>query len=156
MKRRILEILKGLALNDQKAVSDLSGLVDLRSDHIPARAEALLGSILDNYSEFQVRTIDSFLANVFQSSAVEFGYPPDYQIVLSANGLLDRAFREFSVRLADDASGMKLLRKLVELQDEHRDDDDRYLWIPSPPSRTESGNCIEKRPHCPIPSSLQT
>ncbi|MEK6649619.1 MAG: UvrD-helicase domain-containing protein, partial [Bacteroidota bacterium] len=130
MKERILSMLKLLALGDEKTVKDVAELTGILPKDLPARADNLLETIFNSFSEFQVRTIDSFLSNVFKAAAVEFGFPPDYAIALSADGLLDRAFREYSARIADDPGGMDLLRELVVLQDEQRRDDDPYLWDP--------------------------
>lgn len=130
MKERILALLKSLALNDAKLVDEIAGLTGIEARHLPVRAEALLESIFSAYSEFQVRTIDSFLSNVFKAAAVELGYPPDYTIALSADALLDKAFHEFALGLSDDPEGRRLLRELVRLQDEQRGDDDPYLWDP--------------------------
>ncbi len=130
MKGRILGLLKSLALNDVELVDEVAGLTGIDARQLPVRAEALLESIFSAYSEFQVRTIDSFLSNVFKAAAVEFGYPPDYAIALSADPLLDKAFQEYALRLTDDPEGRQLLRELVRLQDEQRNDDDPYLWDP--------------------------
>ncbi|HEX9615056.1 MAG TPA: UvrD-helicase domain-containing protein, partial [Bacteroidota bacterium] len=74
MKQRVLGLLKQTALGqDNGEVRDLRGIVELPPHELKARAAAVVDEILDHYSDFQVQTIDSFLATVFKASALEFG-----------------------------------------------------------------------------------
>ena len=96
MKQRVLQLLKGAARGDKEVLDDLRPLLALKDDELKRRAERVLQDILENYSDFQVMTIDSFLSRVFKASALEFGFPPDFDVVLASDPLIDEAFETFA------------------------------------------------------------
>ena len=130
MKRKILTELKLIALGVQDLIAVMVPLTGLRSDQISIRAGNVLDGILENYTDFQVRTIDSFLSNIFTASAIEFGIAPGFDISLTHEDVLDRGFAEFSVRIANDPDGSAIIRTLTDLADEDRKRDDPYAWDP--------------------------
>src|SRR4030043_1667655 len=83
MKERILSWLKDIYFNDPEKIGKLSEIVSLRKEDLPARAEAMIDEILKNYTEFQVKTIDSFMTSIYKASAINLGYSPDFDIVMS-------------------------------------------------------------------------
>ena len=50
---------------------------------------------MSRYSDFQVKTIDSFMTTVFKASAIDFGYNPDFEILMSNESLMGHAFDLF-------------------------------------------------------------
>ncbi len=47
---------------------------------------------LTHFADFQVRTIDSFMATIFKASAIDFGYAPDFEILIDSDSLMEYAF----------------------------------------------------------------
>ncbi len=67
---------------------DFSGSV---SAFAAKAAENLIGNILSNYHDFQIRTIDSFTSKILKASAAEMGLPPDFEISTESSGITDYA-----------------------------------------------------------------
>ncbi|MEW6062610.1 MAG: UvrD-helicase domain-containing protein, partial [Bacteroidota bacterium] len=65
MKERIVNVLKQAALGDREILAELSQLVSLTEGEISLRSAQLIEEILHHYSDFHVRTIDSFLSTLF-------------------------------------------------------------------------------------------
>ncbi|MBI4428110.1 MAG: UvrD-helicase domain-containing protein, partial [Ignavibacteriales bacterium] len=102
----------------------------LHGQELRDRAEYVLEMILDRFSDFQVRTIDSFLISVFQSTALEFGYAQSTDILFNPEKPLAEAFAEFAHDADAQAQYGDLLRKLVSLIEQTRFSYLRFLWNP--------------------------
>jgi hypothetical protein len=83
MKERTLFWLKKLHFGDNEKVEDLMGITSLDPEGMKKEAGLLIDDILDSYSDFQVRTIDSFMTTVFKASAIDFGYNPDFEVLMN-------------------------------------------------------------------------
>ena len=91
MRQEILKILKTKALAQDKE---------------SLRARQITDDIIRNYSDFSVRTIDSFIHSILIASSLELKLPPDYEIVSSPrpyleyvlDDLLDQIVRDPQVR----------------------------------------------------------
>ncbi len=114
MKQRILGDLKKAYFGDEEILSQFKNIVSLDEETIRKRAGALVDTILDQYSDFQVQTIDSFLSRVLTVSTLEFGLPPGFEIVLNGNQLLDEAFDHLMMKLVSDPPQRHLLEELLE------------------------------------------
>jgi len=130
MKRRVLDLLKDAARGNDKTLTELSGLISLDKTEICTRAREVLETILDRYGEFQVQTIDSFLARVFKSSALEFGFPPGFDIVIDSRPMLDEAFEEFAGGIKPGSEMAETLMELVDLLVLTRKADAKFHWNP--------------------------
>lgn len=128
MKQRILEYLKKASLGDSDALGQLVELLPMDASLLRERAGAMVDALLDNYSEFQIHTIDSFLSRVFRSSALEFGFSPSLEIVLNNNAILTEAFDQFAREFARDPAQRVVLDELIEILIEQHEA--RYLWNP--------------------------
>src|SRR5207245_2505495 len=91
MKQRILEYLKKAHFGDPEILSRLNGILSADDESLKARAGMLVDQILEEYSDFQVQTIDSFLARILKVSALEFGLRPDFTIALESRSILSEA-----------------------------------------------------------------
>ncbi len=91
MKQRVIGWLKRLALNEQEAYDKMGIPVAVRKE-ISKNAQELIETILTLYRDFQIKTIDSFLASVFKACALEFGYHEDFKVVLNNKEYMARAF----------------------------------------------------------------
>jgi len=74
MKERILGLLKKEALEEKDK-----------------RAQELIDYILDNYSDFSVRTIDSFVNSLVRAFSIELGITPESELIMDSNYYKDFA-----------------------------------------------------------------
>ena len=130
MKQRILRLLKLAALGDEKTVKDLREIVSMEQSEIRVSAERLLNNIFDNYSDFQVKTIDSFMATVFKSASLEYGFHPEFEILLGADRIFDLAFDLFSRELKDNSPRAQIVESLIGLIAESKGKESTFLWDP--------------------------
>ena len=132
MKQRVLDGLKSASLGNQDTLKELGELLSLAPSDIQLGAKRLVDEILDNYSDFQIRTIDSFLARVFKASALELGLSPDLDIALDSAAILDEAFSLFARELRSGTRSAALVDQLIVLLLESRGGSDRFFWNPYP------------------------
>lgn len=130
MKQRTLEFLKRAALGDKELQRAFHEFLALEEGELQRRAENLIEEILENYSDFQVQTIDSFLTRVMKVSCLELGFPPEFDIVFENTRLLDESFAVFARDLAEDRDKRSLVERLIVLLNEQRDSGKRFLWNP--------------------------
>ena len=71
MKQRILTLLKIAAFGDGNTLQELGGRLSMEQADIQSKAARLIDEILDNFSDFQVKTVDSFMSTVFKSSSLD-------------------------------------------------------------------------------------
>ncbi len=135
MKERILGWLKKLYFKDKDAVRGFSNLLDIKLDGktteevLSQKAENLLEEILNNYSDFQVKTIDSFMTSLFKACAVDFGYDPDFDILMNNEELLSYSFDLFLSDIRDGTNRAKDFEELIELLEE-KGKNSSYKWEP--------------------------
>ncbi len=130
MKERILTVLKEAALGNKKLLGELSELISLSEEQISLRASRLTDEILQNYSDFNVRTIDSFMSTVFKASALEFGYQPDVDISLDPEALIQQTFEAFSRDLKEGSADARFIDELIVLIEENERGQSSFLWNP--------------------------
>ena len=131
MKERVLRWLKDACIGDEESLAQLSAKLNLEAAEVRKRAAGLLEHILDNYADFQVRTIDSFMTTVFKSSAIDFGYNPDFEIIMDSGPVLEYSFDLFLRRVREGSKEAGLLASVIAYIGEHKDGDAAYLWDPS-------------------------
>ena len=131
MKGRILEWLKSLYLGDAEKTAELSAILSLDRDRLPEKAERMIGEILNNYPDFQVRTIDSFMATVFKSSAIDFGYNPEFDILMNNDLIMEYAFNLFLRDVSEGSDEAALFDTVISMLNENKKYDTSFLWDPS-------------------------
>jgi len=90
MKERILGLLKEEALEKGNK-----------------RSQELIDYILDNYSDFSVRTIDSFVNSLVKAFSIELGITPESQLIMDSN-----YYKDFATSLIiQSVEENKILRK---------------------------------------------
>lgn len=129
MRQRVLEYLKKAFHGDREVLDWLLALVSIDEGQLRTRCGELIDTILQDYSAFQVQTIDSFMLRVFRASALEFGFSPTLDIVLDSNKLLNETFEKFAFDLAADPSKRLLLEQLTDILVESQISS-RYIWDP--------------------------
>ncbi len=131
MKRSVLDWLKLLHFGDPERLAAICAVVGGGEKDVRARSGALIEKILSEYSDFQIRTIDSFMSLVFRASALDFGFNPEFEILLDSGPLLDYAFNLYLREArAGSARGERLdrtVRALLGFQAEG----DRFPWDPA-------------------------
>lgn len=154
MKENVLLWLKRLALRDSGAASEIGPLVGETPGPLAGRAEELLDGILHRWEEFQVRTIDSFSSAVFRASALDFGYPPGYEIVLDSGPLIDYAFDLLLREAREGTPQAALLDDAVRAVLGGREDEAGFPWDPAPALRAALRDLEDKLaaiPSAPAP-----
>ena len=100
MKTRILEWLKALALDKNCGKMDETlELVSLSRDEVHKRAQDLVERVINNYSDFHIQTIDSFLARIMTASVDELKLPLSPGITMSYDILIDLALYSMFARI---------------------------------------------------------
>jgi len=130
MKQRILTVLKLAAFGDPKTLEELRGGLSSEPGEIQSKAAWLVDTILENYSDFQVKTIDSFMSTVFKSSSLDYGYHPDFEILLNADRIFDLAFATFSKEVKKGSPHAHVIENIVGLVSESRGADGSFVWNP--------------------------
>ncbi len=130
MKERILETLQRGALGEPQALKDLQEILPQDEETLRQKAASSVERILDNYSDFQVQTIDSFITRVLKASAVDLGLPPEFDVDFSTAVVLDEALDLFAREIALDPAKQQLLGQLVDLIAENQKGDAKFLWNP--------------------------
>ena len=128
MKEKTLEWLKAVCLNEEDKISELSEIISIDKKELIKKAERLIDNILDNYSDLQIKTIDSFMASIFKSSAIDFGYNPDYEILMSNDLLMEYSFSYFLSNVKEGSNEAELLKEIIPHIIENKD---AYPWNPS-------------------------
>ncbi len=131
MKQRVLKLLKEIALDPlASAASEAGTLVSLDAAALSRRAGEMVGTILDRYGDFQVRTIDSFMTRVFKATALEFGFQPEFEIVMDQKPLIAYAFDVYARGAAADETRMAELRQVVRLLTDQVESGRTFPWDP--------------------------
>ena len=128
MKERILLFLKQLYLGDREVAADFSRDLALTSPALKARAGEVIEAVLSRYSDFQVKTIDSFMTTVFKASAIDFGYNPDFEILMSNESLMGHAFDLFLRKVREGTEEGGLMNEVVDIIVENTTGDAPYPW----------------------------
>ncbi len=106
MKERILFFLKkvALGLEDAGYLKKLTGLNQ-------REAMRIIDLLLNNYSDFQVKTIDSFLLSVLRALSFEMGLDPEMKVEFSYRPVVERAF---SMLMAEEEAYPEEISTLLE------------------------------------------
>jgi ATP-dependent helicase/nuclease subunit A len=131
MKERVLLWLKSVYFEDAEVLNELSDILSLDKGLLVKKAEEMIGEIFDSYPDFQVRTIDSFMAGVFKSSAIDFGYNPDFEILMKNDALMAYAFDLLLRDLKEGSPGSVMFETVITELNENRRKDSAFLWDPS-------------------------
>lgn len=138
MKERILKWLKNIYFKDEETLNEFIELFDHKQENkeklkdiLSKKAAKALEELLNNYSDFQVKTIDSFMTSVFKASAVDFGYNPDFEILMNNKELFSYAFELFLKDLRDGSEKAEIFKEITDLILEMKSDNSSYLWDPA-------------------------
>ena len=127
MKTRIIDYLVKLSEGkDEKLAQDIISALKQRGWHsktfdISKTAAQVLGSILHDYSNFNISTIDSFCVRIVKAFAKELGLPVGFNLELDTDMVLD----EITSSMLDSIDSDYLLSKYVSEYLDSRLDDEK-------------------------------
>jgi ATP-dependent exoDNAse (exonuclease V) beta subunit len=131
MKERILDLLKQICLGNKDVLAEFEAASGMPAALLQKRAEDVLEEILSSYSDFQVKTIDSFMTTVFKASAIDFGYDPDFEILLTNEALIAYAFDLFLRNVSEHTNEGALMERIVDAIHDNRRGESAFLWDPT-------------------------
>jgi len=131
MKERILFWLKKLYFGDEEHLAIMKYLLNIDNEIIQKRAGTLIDHILENYSDFQIRTIDSFMASIFRSSALEFGLNPGTEILIEKERMIDDAFELFFRKIKSGSPESRIVEEIINSILSRKGKDTKYPWNPT-------------------------
>lgn len=131
MKKRILLWLKEIYFRREDKISEISEIVSINKERLVKKAGELIDEILLNYSDFQIKTIDSFMTSIYKYSAIDFGYRPDFEILMSKENPMTYAFHRFLKNIKSDSKEADLLENALRLIQEAKGAETGFIWDPS-------------------------
>ncbi|MDD8031888.1 MAG: UvrD-helicase domain-containing protein [Acidobacteriota bacterium] len=144
MKTRIINWLKACYFHRTEQIAEILELVTIPEEKLKDRAEQVLGKILSYYCDFQVSTIDSFMADVFKASAIDLGFSPDFEITLDSTPVISYAFSRFMRKVKPDTTEGQLMLETVRKLKELRDSQAKFFWDPSDEIRDKFNELYHK------------
>lgn len=130
MKERILTMLKAIALdsfaNDTEK-KDILESMGIPSDSLQEVAKKAVGSLISNYSWFQVQTIDSFINNILMACALSIGRSSGFTIKRDYKRLLAYAFDEL---INEVDNNVKILNIFNDFLKHYLFVENRQGWFP--------------------------
>ena len=101
MTIRIIKELKKLYLNDSDHFKkDL--LNKIKIPDIEKTSEKIIDHIFNNYSSLQIKTIDSLSSKLFSYLNYYLGYPPNTEVSISVENIIDKTINETLQELYDN------------------------------------------------------
>ena len=131
MRERTLAWLKDVYFRDREKLGEMVQILSLKEEELSKRAETRIDDIFSNYTDFQVKTIDSFMTSLFRASAIDLGQSPEFEVILAPETLITFAFNRFLRRVKQGTEETSLLEELLDLVLEGKGAEDRYPWDPS-------------------------
>jgi len=94
MKKRIIDFLKDIYLKKEKRKEFLP-FISLSEDELKNKADEYINIILNNYIDFNVGTIDSFITKIISVSLDELNINPDFELIFDNKKLISEIIGEF-------------------------------------------------------------
>ncbi|MGB2273733.1 MAG: UvrD-helicase domain-containing protein, partial [Flavicella sp.] len=92
MKLRILENLRAFAEGDSNdMLSLLSEELNVAPEVLTEKSQRIVSCILQNYSAFNITTIDSFTHKLIRTFAYDLGLPLNFEVEMNASKLISEA-----------------------------------------------------------------
>ena len=128
MKERVIRYLTELSaeIPDKESpaykylLPDLLNDTSLNEHEITVKARRVLDSILHNYSDFAISTIDSFVHRIIRTFAHDLNIPLNFEVEMDTDKLLSEAI---DVLLSKAGSDELLTKALVEFTEAKADDE---------------------------------
>ena len=137
MRGEVLGWLKRLHFRDPERLREIASVTAGGEEKAAGKAGTLVDQILSRFSDFQVQTIDSFMSTIFRASALDFGFSPEFEIVMDAEPLVDYAFNVFLREAAQGTDIAALLDETIRAVLGFKAGDDAFPWDPAAPLLAE-------------------
>jgi ATP-dependent helicase/nuclease subunit A len=131
MRAAVLGWLKRLALKDPARLEEMMKVTSGGAERLSRRAAEQMETILRRFSELQVMTIDSFMASIFRASALDFGFGPDFEVVLDPGPLVDYAWNLFLREAHAGSEAARLLDRTMASVLDFASSSGAFPWNPS-------------------------
>ncbi len=114
MKKRILNALKKIALSPNSPdVKPIMELITAEKHEISSMAREKVSDILEHYSEFQVRTIDSFINSIAKATAFELGIASEFEVESDRNSYYQLALDRLIEKVVSDTGIRKAFMEFL-------------------------------------------
>ncbi len=134
MKERVISALQALSgktklegtpkhLQQSLLLSKEEGGLGISSETLQNRSEKVLKSILHNYSNFSIGTIDKFTHKVIRTFAHDLHLPLNFDIELNENEVLDKSI---DMLIAQIGANEKVTKLLIEYAEKKADDEQSW------------------------------
>ncbi len=101
MRSRILSALNDIAKDSHPYIKGLQEKFSLSQEEVKKTAALLLRQLLHNYSDFSVKTIDSFFQTITRSFAREMGLSTGFRLEFENNRILQQAIDQLILAMND-------------------------------------------------------
>lgn len=131
MKTRIIRWLKDISLDNKEKAAELARIISIPEIELNKNAFLLINEIFNNYSDFKVLTIDSFMTAIFKASAIDFDYTSDFEILMNNSAVIEYAFNIFLRRVKEGSKEALLMEDVIKLIAESKKIDSSFQWQPT-------------------------
>ncbi len=131
MKGRILHWLKLLHFGDPELTEQMLEAISMDREKLAERAGQMVEEILWDYADFEVRTIDSFMTSIFKTSAIDFGFNTEFDILMNSDALMEYSFDLFLRGVREGTKEAELLLGIISAVQEGKQGQEAYMWDPS-------------------------
>lgn len=124
MKERIVSYLSALAGNSNQRKdldfmqSALTAETGLNVSEIAARSKLVLQTLIHNYGDFSILTIDKFVHRLVRSFASDLGFSSDFEVEIDQSRIIALATNAILERVGEDQNITKLILAYTENQTE--------------------------------------
>ncbi|MFD2908411.1 UvrD-helicase domain-containing protein [Flavobacterium ardleyense] len=128
MKSRIVSSLYQFSIDNtsdkaMELLQDVSKDTKLSIATIKDKSKAIIKNIIHNYAAFDISTIDKFTHKVIRTFAQDLDLPPNFEVSLDTDSLLQEAIDLVISKAGDDVNLTKLL---IEFSKDRTDDDKNW------------------------------
>mgnify|MGYP002639252660 CR=1 FL=1 len=121
MKERVLKNLRDFSEGKQGDLFEkIMQECNLPEDKIQARSKRVINSILQNYSAFNITTIDSFTHRIVRSFAFDLGLSLNFEVEMDAKAIIDEAV---DLLISKIGSEQQLTKTLIDFSLDKAADD---------------------------------
>jgi len=121
MKERVLSSLQDFSEGNENVMAQIiCDEIEVSYNVLKQRSKRVLTGILQNYSAFNITTIDSFTHRIIRSFAFDLGLSMNFDVEMDANLLLDEAVDVLISKIGEDAN---LTQVLIAYSLDKTDDD---------------------------------